>query len=154
MSMRRPSLMRTFKPFNSDDEIAAIGRGFLDLTLPKSAWTHAAHFAATVWLLSCRKDLDAARDMPQLIRKYNESTGTPNSDIEGYHETITQASIRAARAFLADNPGSSLAHSCNELMSSALGDPDWLLAYWSRPRLFSVAARKTWVDPDIRPLPF
>jgi hypothetical protein len=146
--------VRTFKPFNSDDEIAAIGSGFLDLTLPKSAWTHAAHFAATVWLLSCRKDLDAARDMPQLIRKYNEATGTANTDTGGYHETITQASIRAARAFLVGNPGSSLFHTCNMLMTSPLGHPDWPLAYWSRPCLFSVKARRTWIDPDIQPLPF
>jgi hypothetical protein len=146
--------VRTFKPFNSDDEIAAIGSGFLDLTLPKSAWTHAAHFAATVWLLSCRKDLDAARDMPQLIRKYNEATGTANTDTGGYHETITQASIRAARAFLVGNPGSSLFHTCNMLMTSPLGHPDWPLAYWSRPCLFSVKARRIWIDPDIQPLPF
>ena len=146
--------MRSFNAFVSDDEIGAISSGFLDLTLPKSAWTHAAHFAVTVWLLSCRKDLDAACDMPLLIRKYNEATGTANTDTEGYHETITQASIRAARAFLAADPGSSLFRTCNALMTSPFGDPDWLLAYWSRARLFSVAARRVWVDPDIRPLPF
>ena len=146
--------MRPFNPFVSDDEIAAIGGRFIDLTLPKSAWTHAAHYAATVWLISCRKDLDAARDMPRLIQSYNEATGTANSDTEGYHETITQASIRAARDFLARNPGNSLCQSCNALMASPLGDPNWLLAYWSRPQLFCVAARRSWVDPDIRPLPF
>jgi hypothetical protein len=146
--------LRTFKPFNSDDEIVAIGSGLLGLTLPKPEWTHAAHFAATMWLLACRKDLDAARDLPQLIRRYNEATGTVNSDTAGYHETITQASIRAARAFLAADPEPSLFRTCNALMTSPLGDPDWLLAYWSRARLFSVAARRTWVDPDMRPLPF
>jgi len=146
--------VRSFKAFDSDDEIAAIGSGLIDLTLPKSAWTHAAHFAATIWLLSCRKDLEAAREMPQLIRRYNEATGTVNSDTAGYHETITQASIRAARAFLAADPSSSLFRICNALMTSPFGDPDWLLAYWSRARLFSAAARRTWVDPDIRPLPF
>jgi hypothetical protein len=146
--------LRTFKPFDSDDEVAAIGSGLIDLTLPKSAWTHAAHFAATIWLLSCRKDLDAARDMPQLIRRYNEATGTVNSDTAGYHETITQASIRAARDFLGRNAGNGLFRTCNALVASPLGDPDWLLAYWSRARLFSVAARRTWVDPDIGPLPF
>jgi hypothetical protein len=144
----------SFKAFDSDDAIAVIGSGLIDLTLPKSAWTHAAHFAATIWLLSCRKDLDAARDMPQLIRRYNEATGTVNSDTAGYHETITQASIRAARDFLGRHAGNGLFRTCNALMASPLGDPDWLLAYWSRARLFSVAARRIWVDPDIRPLPF
>jgi hypothetical protein len=146
--------VRSFKPFGSDDEIAAIGRGLLDLTLPKTAWTHGAHFAAALWLLSCRKDLDAERDMPRFIRRYNEATGTVNSDTAGYHETITQASIRAARDFLMRNGDIGLFHSCNALMASALGDPDWPLAYWSRALLFSTAARRNWVDPDIRALPF
>ncbi len=30
----------------------------------------------------------------------------------------------------------------------------WLLAYWSRERLFSLEARKGWVEPDIARLPF
>jgi hypothetical protein len=146
--------MRSGKSFASEAAIATIGSGFLDLTLPKPAWTHAAHFAATVWLLSCRKDLDLPRDMPQLIRRYNEATGTANSDTGGYHETITQASIRAARAFLAADPAGGLLRTCNALLSSPFGDPDWLLTYWSRPCLYSVAARRAWVEPDIRPLPF
>jgi len=146
--------VRPGKAFVSDDEIVAIGSGFLDLTLPKSAWTHAAHFAATLWLISCRKDLDLAREMPQFIRRYNEASGTANTETAGYHATITQASIRAARDFLARTPGQSLVHSCNALLASPLGDPDWLLTYWSRARLFSAIARRAWVDPDVRPLPF
>src|SRR5258707_130291 len=90
---------RPFIAFNSDDEIAAIGVGLLDLSLPKPRWTHAAHFAAALWLISCRQDLDASRDMPGFIRAYNEATGVANTDTEGYHETITQASLRAARSF-------------------------------------------------------
>jgi hypothetical protein len=147
-------IVRNFKAFVSDEEIAVIGAGFLDRTLPKSSWTHAAHFATTLWLIACRKDVEPARDLPHLIRSYNEATGGANTDTEGYHETITQASIRAARAFLAENRATSLFLACNALMSSPLGEPDWLLAYWSRDRLFSRQARRSWVDPDIQPLPF
>ena len=79
----------------TDDDIARIATGVIDRTLPKSEWTHAAHFAAAVWVLT-RPDMDAARDMPGLIRAYNTATGVANTDTEGYHETITLASIRAA----------------------------------------------------------
>jgi hypothetical protein len=140
--------------FNSDDEIAAIGVGLLDLSLPKPRWTHAAHFAAALWLISCRKDLDASRDMPGFIRAYNEATGVANTDTEGYHETITQASLRAARSFLRQDPARTLSATCNALMASPLGKPDWLLVYWTRARLFSVEARRCWVDPDLKALPF
>ncbi len=90
--------MRKFSPFTSNDEIAAIGLGLIGRTLPKPQWTHAAHFAAALWMIACRPDLVAERDMPGIIRAYNEATGVMNTDHAGYHETITQASLRAARA--------------------------------------------------------
>jgi hypothetical protein len=147
-------IMRTFTAFVSDEEIAGIGRGMLDRTLPKPAWTHAAHFAAAAWLLQCRQDINVARDMPAMIRAYNEATGVANTDSGGYHETITQASIRATRAFLSEHSTLALFAAVNELLRSPLGQPEWLLRYWSRDKLFSVEARKYWVEPDLAPLPF
>jgi len=146
--------MRTFVPFCSDDEIETIGLGLLDRTLPKTVWTHAAHFAATLWLLQCRPDVELSREMPGIIRGYNEATGGANTDTSGYHETITQASIRAARAFLSDGLRRPLFVTCNALMQSRLGEPEWLLEYWTRSRLFSVEARRTWMEPDLKELPF
>lgn len=146
--------MRTFTPFVSDEQITAIGRGVIGCTLPKAAWTHAAHFAAAAWLIRCCEDLDAACAMPPMIRSYNEATGVANTDGGGYHETITQASLRATRAFLAARPALALFEAVNQLLHSSLGQPDWLLEYWSREKLFSVEARRRWVEPDRRPLPF
>ena len=139
--------------FTSDAEIEHIGRGLLDCSLPKIEWTHAAHFAAAFWLLR-RSDAQALRDMPALIRAYNAATGVPNTDTGGYHETITQGSLRAARAWLAGRPGVALHGALTELLASKYGHPDWLLGYWSKPLLFSAAARRAWVGPDLRPLPF
>jgi len=146
--------MTAFVPFSTDDEIAVLGRGLIDRTVPKPQWTHAAHFAATLWLLSTRPDLDLFLVLPGLIRAYNESIGGINSDTSGYHETITQASIRAAQDYLANSPTRPLFMTVNALMASPLGKSDWLLAYWSRERLFSVEARRAWLDPDLRVLPF
>lgn len=137
----------------TDADVDRIGRGVADRTLPKPEWTHAAHFAAALWVLS-RPDMDAARDMPGLIRAYNTATGVPNTDTEGYHETITQASLRAARAHRLERPGASLSECLESLMAGPCGRSDWLLAYWSRPVLFTAEARRTWVEPDVQPLPF
>ena len=69
----------------SDSDIEHIARGLISCTLPKAEWTHAAHFAAALWLVAA--DYEAAgRRMPGLIRAYNESVGGVNSDTEGYHE--------------------------------------------------------------------
>lgn len=140
-------------PFAHDDAVIAIGRGLLDRTLPKPAWTHAAHFAAAVYLIRARPDIAPERDMPGIIRAYNLATGVQNTDQGGYHETITQASLIAARAFLARlAPDIGLAEACNALLASPLGAKDWIARHWTRERLFSVEARRTWVPPDLAPL--
>jgi hypothetical protein len=146
--------MHNFTPFRRDEEVAAIGRGLMTRTLPKTEWTHAAHFASALWLIACCPEIDVCRQMPGMIRAYNEATGGANTDSSGYHETITQASLRAARAFLADRTRQPLYAVCNELMTSALGRPDWPLTYWSRALLLSVEARRAWVEPDLQPLPW
>jgi hypothetical protein len=140
-------------PLCSDADIHHIGHGLLDRSLPKAEWTHAAHFAAALWLLR-RPGIDATREMPRLIRAYNEATGVRNTDTSGYHETITLASLRAASAWLARAPHSALHDALATLLASEYGRAEWLLRYWSKEVLFSTAARRAWVEPDLRPLPF
>jgi hypothetical protein len=135
----------------TDTDIDRIGRGVADRTLPKPEWTHAAHFAAALWVIR-HPTLVAERDMPGLIRAYNEATGVPNTDTDGYHETITQASLRAARAWLAARPGVPLSEALAALLASPFGRSDWLLQHWSREALFSVEARRAWLEPDLAPL--
>ena len=139
--------------FTSDAEIERIALAVLERTLPKSEWTHAAHFAVAFWLLR-RPDMNAERDMPGLIRACNLATGVANTDSSGYHETITLASLRAARAWLAKRADMPLPEALNELLAGPCGRSDWLLEYWSKPVLFSVMARRAWIDPDLKPLPF
>ena len=135
----------------TEEEIARIAAGVLDRTLPKPEWTHAAHFACALWMLTHR---DAEAQMPGAIRAYNEATGVPNTDSEGYHETNTRASLRAARAHLAEAPHAPLSERLASLLAGPCGRSDWLFAYWSKPVLFSVAARRAWVEPDLQSLPF
>jgi hypothetical protein len=141
--------------YAGETDIIRIGEGFSALTLPRDEWTHAAHFAAALWLMRYRPDLDAPRDMPRMIRAYNESVGRVNDDTGGYHETITQASLRALRGVLDANPADMPVYKIvNALMASNMGNPNWLLEYWSREVLMSVKARRQWQEPDLKPLPF
>ncbi|MEW5686411.1 MAG: hypothetical protein AB1942_15955 [Pseudomonadota bacterium] len=137
----------------TDSDIARIGRGMEARTLPKAEWTHAGHFAAALWLLT-RPGRDAFAEMPALIRAYNVAVGGENTDTAGYHETITQASLRGARAHLEASPAAGLSTVLADLLAGDLGRSDWPLSYWSKARLFSVEARKAWVEPDLQPLPF
>jgi hypothetical protein len=146
--------MNMSKHYSSDDEIERLALGLIDCTWPKSDWTHAAHFAATLWFLRHEAQWRPETDMPLFIRRYNEATGGENTDVAGYHETITQGSIKVARAFLAAYPASRPLHEIVDLlMMTPMGDSGWILSHWTRNRLFSTEARRRWVEPDLRPLP-
>ncbi len=139
----------------SDAEIARIGAGLIDGALPGAEWRHAAHGASAQWLIVARTDLHPPRDMPGLIRADNQSLGKRTTDTSGYHETITQASLRAAWHAVALAPvGAPLFEICNRLLASDRGRPDWLLRYRSKPVLYSLEARRTWVGPDQETLPY
>mgnify|MGYP005749747453 CR=1 FL=1 len=138
--------------YTSDEEIEAISRALLARTLPKAEWTHSAHFAAAVWMLA-RHGEAALRETRAAIFAYNEATGTPNTDTSGYHETITAASLAMAKAYRRDHPGALMFEQVNGLLAGPCGRSDWVFAYWSRERLFTVEARRGWVPPDLQPLP-
>lgn len=141
--------------YPNDAAVISVGERFAARTLPKAEWTHAAHFAAALWLLRCRPDLVAEEAMPGMIRRYNEAVGTVNDDRSGYHATITLALLLGLRAFLAARAADEPLHrTLAAVLESPLADREWALAYWTRERLFSVAARHGWVAPDRAPLPF
>jgi hypothetical protein len=142
------------RQFLDDAGIACAGAKFLDRSLAKPEWTHAAHFAVTLWLIRHRPEIDLDKELPGLIRAFNEATGTPNTDSGGYHETITRASLGAAREAHRAGASLPLIAVLDGLLASPLGDSKWLLDYWSRERLFSVAARRDWLSPDLKSLPY
>ena len=136
----------------TDAEIATLAERLLDRSLPKEAWTHAAHLTATLRLVRTR-NAGLERDLPGIIRAYNVAVGGVNDDTSGYHETITQAYLAAIRAFVAALPDeTSDAEAATLLLATPLGDKDWPLSHWSREQLFSVEARRGWVEPDLRAL--
>lgn len=130
-----------------DAAIARIAHGLLDRSLPKTDWTHAAHFAAALWLVRAGR----AAEMPDRIRAYNAATGVANTASSGYHETITQASLAVARAALAGAGEVPLSAVLAALLATRYGRSDWPFAHWSRDRLFTPEARAAWVAPDLAP---
>ncbi|HEU4704553.1 MAG TPA: hypothetical protein VFS45_02425 [Sphingomicrobium sp.] len=148
--------MTDHKPrlFTTDAEVVRIGEGLLDRSLPRPDWTHEAHLAATLWLLTRRPDVDVDRELPGLIRRYNESVGGVNSDTEGYHETITRVFLHGIRLFLAEADLDEPLHDLvNQLLLSPMGRRDWPLRFYSPARLFSLEARRKFVPPDLAALP-
>lgn len=140
--------------FTSDAEIAHLGDGVVERTISKNEWTHEAHLGATTYLLLKRPDINVDAELPDIIRRFNESVGGVNSDTEGYHETITRAYLRGIRLFLAEADLNRPLHELvNELLLSPIGRRDWPLRFWSKDRLMSVEARRHYVEPDLASLP-
>jgi hypothetical protein len=115
-------------------------------TLPKPEWTHQAHLAAGLaWV----KRLGLAAAIPHArtsIRRYNESTGVDNTDTSGYHETITRYYLSVlARHAAADS-------AFTDVLADPAAGHGSFLHHWRRETLFSVAARRDWVPPDLVPL--
>jgi len=140
------------RPFASAEAIRHVGEGLLARTLPKAEWTHEAHLAACIWLLMEQPDIHPEAELPDIIRSYNEAVGGVNDDTQGYHETLTQLYIRRVRHFLAGARPADLLGAVNALLTSPLAERNWPLMHYSREALFSVAARREWVAPDIAPI--
>ena len=147
--------MTDFSPrlFASDAEIVRLGEGLLACSLAKEDWTHEAHLAACLYLLTRRPDVDVDAEIAGIISRFNESVGGVNDDEGGYHDTITRAYLAGVRLFLRAHPEAGLAERVNALLVSPMGRRDWPLGFYSRERLFSVEARRGFVEPDRAPLP-
>lgn len=135
--------------FDSDAAIRHVGEGLLARTLPKAEWTHEAHLAACAWLVLERPDIALERQLPDIIRAYNVAVGGENTDHAGYHETLTQLYIIGVRRFLADRREVGLLGKVNALLTSDMAPRDWPFRFYSRDLLFSVPARRGWVEPDL-----
>jgi hypothetical protein len=139
--------------FATDAEVVHLGEGLLACSLRREEWTHEAHLAACLYLLAERPDIDVDAEIAGLISRFNESVGGVNDDMQGYHHSITRAFVAGVRRFLAESDAVGLAERVNALLRSPRGRRDWPLRFYSRELLFSVAARRGFVAPDLMALP-
>jgi hypothetical protein len=142
--------------FEDDAALRAHVQGLLDAALPRARWTHAGHLAATAGLILLSPSLPLDTALPALIRRLNESHGVPNSDTRGYHETITMFFVAAIRHALARDDATRPAHArVNALLKGKLAAGKEVMArHWTDAVLFSPEARRGWVPPDLRPIPY
>lgn len=139
--------------FERDSDIRVLGEALLACALPREAWTHEAHLGACLWLLTERPDIDVDAGIGTIIRRFNESVGGVNDDTQGYHDSITRAYVAGVRLFLSETGETGLAERANAMLLSDVGRRDWPLRFYSRELLFSVPARRGFVEPDLAPLP-
>jgi hypothetical protein len=141
-------------PWPTTDELEILVLRFGRRLLPHAEWTHQAHLSVGTWHVRRYGPDRALARLRRGIRRLNDRHGTPNSDSRGYHETITRAYVLLIAEFLAARPPEKTTAECAQaLLASPLAEREALLAYYSKERLMSVAARRDWIEPDRAPLP-
>lgn len=151
MGMDTPD--RAFPAFESDAQVMAVIEGFRTHSLPHASWTHQAHLAVGLWYVRQHGEEAAKALLRAEIRSYNQAVGTPNSDTRGYHETVTLFYVWAAARYL-ERAGAAPLHALvNGFVGDRSGAKSAIFGFWSRDRLFSVAARRDWLEPDLAALP-
>ena len=126
--------------------------GFCDLSLPKEHWTHEAHLIGALCLIRDFGLAEAETKMPDMIRSFNIAKGGVNTDEEGYHQTLTVLYLRILAKFYADNQHMPFAQLCKAALNAPIGERSYPLGYYTKEILFSVDARRHWVEPNLKPL--
>jgi hypothetical protein len=135
-------------------EIEALALRFEGAAIPAREWTHEMHLMMGAWHVSRFGAPAALERMRAGIRALNAAHGTVETETRGYHETITRAYVQLIAAFLRARPaGEEIDASVAALLAGPLAAREGLLRHYSKPLLFSVAARRGWVEPDLEPLP-
>jgi hypothetical protein len=133
-------------------ETGRIALGLIERTLPKDEWTHHAHLRAGLWHVREHGPVTALALLRSRIAAYNESVGTANTDTSGYHETLTRFYVIVIDRFLAAADRSLDIDALAEQLIAAHGDRRLAMHHYSESRLFSPVARRSWVEPDLRPI--
>ncbi len=139
--------------YGSADAVLARVAAFRARTLPQPEWDHFAHLTVGHHYVAAYGAGEALARLRTDIPAYNEACGVPNSDTRGYHETITAFYVLTIARYLEQVPAAvPLLDQVHGLLNDALGSKAIAFAFWTRDRLLSTAARRAWLEPDLRPI--
>lgn len=131
-------------------QIEQLVSAFIQRTLPAPEWTHQAHIIVALWH-NWHFDFDTAfKLVKNNIIAYNEAVGTPNTEISGYHETLTRFWMVLTSNFLLENNFPSLPLAYHAFIDSPYAGKEVPLTYYSKELLFCPEARQAWVNGDLQ----
>jgi flavin reductase (DIM6/NTAB) family NADH-FMN oxidoreductase RutF len=115
-------------------------------TLPKVRWMHAGHVAVGAYY-AVRYQSTAFERTKSGILRYNVAVGTENSEVSGYHETLTRfwADVLARFVNGIADPWQAAVKAVDKFGE----DRDLHHLYYSFDVMRSTEARRTWVPPDL-----
>lgn len=132
---------------SSEDDL--FRQRFEECDVPASEFDHKMHVRLAFIYLCAQPPEQAHESMKGALLSFLDHLGV---DPSKYHETITRAWVMAVRHFM---HSSSPCVSATEFMkrNPVLLDSGIMLKHYSAEVLFSPAARRTFVEPDVAPIP-
>ena len=148
---KAPATGEVFALLENEVALQRFVEGWKAGKLPKAAWTHAAHVAMAAYFA-----FDHAADATFAIMKtgilhHNTSVGTPNTDDNGYHETLTRFWSSEIGEFVRSRRFPSRFEAVREAVSSFGKDRDRFRLFYRFDVVPDRRARREWVVPDRQP---
>jgi hypothetical protein len=131
---------------------ALFQQAFEATTFPAENWHHREHVKiAYIYLRTFPFD-EALNCVRAGIQALNASQNVPDEPGRGYHETMTQAWLRIVHCMLCEFGPSETADVFVDTHAQLLSKRA-LLLFYSRDKLLSAEAKRTFVEPDLTTLP-
>jgi len=121
-------------------------------TLPKPSWTHGAHVAVAAYLAFDHAPEEALDLTRAGIVHYNNCVGTPNTEDNGYHETLTRFWSSEIGNVVRRGGFASRLEAVRQVVRLFGADRDRHRLFYSFDVVADRRARREWVAPD-RPRP-
>ncbi len=142
----------TFTLLDSESELQRFVETWKSGRLPKPEWTHAAHVAMAAYFA-----FDHAADATFAIMKagilhHNTSVGTPNTEDNGYHETLTRFWAAEIGAFIRTGRFASRLEAVRAAVAAFGGDRDRFRQFYNFDVVRDRRARREWVAPNREPV--
>ena len=119
--------------------------------LPKAEWTHAAHVAMAAYFAFDHAAAATFAIMKAGILHHNTSVGTPNTEDNGYHETLTRFWSSEIGEFVRAGRYSSRLEAVRAAVSAFGSDRDRFRRFYTFDVVRDRRARREWIAPDREP---
>jgi hypothetical protein len=119
--------------------------------LPKPAWTHAAHVGTAAYFAYDHALEATFAIMKAGILHHNTSVGTPNTEDNGYHETLTRFWAAEIGEFVRHGHFESRLEAVRAAVEAFGRERDRFRLFYSFDVVRDRRARREWVAPDRSP---
>ncbi len=132
----------------SEDALHEFVRAWELETLPKAAWTHAAHVAVAANYAFDHSAEATFDKMKAGLLRFNTAAGTANTEDSGYHETLTRFWSGLVSEFVRRPEFSSRFEAVRGAVAEFGEDSNLYRRYYSFDVLKDRRARREWIPPD------